>query len=38
MTLFLLGWNVALSLILNDYVKVFLLKKSKPGARALGTT
>ena len=38
MTLFLLGWNLALSLIINDYVKVLLLKKSKPGARASGTT
>ncbi len=37
MTLFLLGWNLALSLILNDYVKVFFLKKSKLGARAPGT-
>jgi len=27
MTLFLLGWNLALSLILNDYMKLLLLKK-----------
>jgi hypothetical protein len=27
MTLFLLGWNLAFSLILNDYVKLLLLKK-----------
>jgi H+-transporting ATPase len=38
MTLFLLGWNLAFSLILNDYVKVLLLKKAKPGARASATT
>lgn len=38
MTLFLLGWNFALSLILNDYVKAFFLTKSKLGVRAPGTT
>ena len=38
MTLFLLGWNLALSLILNDYVKFFLLKKSKLSGRTLTAT
>ena len=38
MTLFLLGWNIVLSLILNDYVKFFLLKKSKLSGRTLTAT
>jgi len=31
MTLFLFGWNVAFSLVLNDSVKVRLLRKPSPG-------
>ncbi len=38
MTLFLLGWNLALSLILNDYVKLLLLKRLNLGHQAPGTT
>jgi H+-transporting ATPase len=38
MTLFLLSWNLALSLILNDYVKLLLLKKSNLGRQGPGTT
>ncbi|MCX6569896.1 MAG: plasma-membrane proton-efflux P-type ATPase [Candidatus Aminicenantes bacterium] len=34
MTLFLFGWNLALSLILNDYVKLLLLKRMKLGGQA----
>jgi H+-transporting ATPase len=34
MTLFLLGWNLALSLIFNDLVKFVLLKKSNLGHQA----
>jgi plasma-membrane proton-efflux P-type ATPase len=36
MTLFLLGWNLALSLIVNDYVKLLLLKKLNLGRQAPG--
>jgi H+-transporting ATPase len=36
-TLFLLGWNLALSLILNDSVKVLLLNKLSLGGEASGT-
>ncbi|MGZ5496062.1 MAG: hypothetical protein ACXWFO_04840, partial [Candidatus Aminicenantales bacterium] len=36
MTLFLLGWNLVLSLILNDYVKLLLLKKLNLGRQAAG--
>lgn len=38
MTLFLLGWNLALPLILNDYVKLLLLKKSNLRGQASGQT
>jgi len=38
MTLFLLGWNIALSLILNDYVKLLLLKKLNLRGQASGAT
>lgn len=38
MTLFLLGWNLALSLIVNDYVKLLLLKKLNLRGQALGAT
>jgi H+-transporting ATPase len=38
MTLFLLGWNLALSLILNDYVKSLLFKKLKLGGQTPGMT
>jgi H+-transporting ATPase len=38
MTVSLLGWNLALSLILNDSVKVFLLKKLNLGGQASGPT
>ena len=38
MTLFLLGWNLALSLILNDFVKVLLLKRLNLGGHVSGTT
>lgn len=37
MTIFLLGWNLALSLIVNDYVKLLLLKKLYPGSRLTNT-
>jgi H+-transporting ATPase len=36
MTFFLLGWNLALSLILNDFVKLILLKKLNLGRQAPG--
>jgi len=36
MTLSLLGWNLALSLILNDFVKLLLLKKLNLGGQSLG--
>jgi H+-transporting ATPase len=36
MTLFLLGWNLALALTLNDSVKVLLLRKLKLGRQAPG--
>lgn len=35
MTLFLLGWNLALSLILNDSVKVLLLRRLNLGGASL---
>ena len=38
MTLFLLGWNIAISLVLNDWVKLLLLKKLNVGGYAHGTT
>ena len=38
MTLFLLGWNLALSLILNDFVKLLLLRKLNLGGQAQRTT
>jgi uncharacterized membrane protein YfcA len=34
MTLFLIGWNLALSLVLNDSVKHFLLQKLNLGGQA----
>lgn len=37
MTLFLLGWNLAFSMILNDAVKFFLFRKSMLAGRAPGT-
>lgn len=36
MTLFLIAWNVALTLVLNDGVKLFLLKRSKLGGHTAG--
>jgi len=38
MTLFLLGWNLALALTLNDCVKLLLLKKLNRGRQAPGKT
>jgi H+-transporting ATPase len=38
MTLFLLGWNLVLSLALNDYVKLLLLRRLNLGRQAQGTT
>jgi hypothetical protein len=38
MTLSLLGWNLALALVLNDYVKLLLLRKLNLGRQAPGTT
>ena len=37
MTIFLLGWNLALSLIVNDYVKVLLLRRLNLGSRLTDT-